>query len=151
MFVTNHVLAGALVGLALPQRPVAAFTVGAVSHVAMDVVHHYGCPKDRFLDVARRDGLLGLAAMAAAATGSGGRARRAVVAGMAGAALLDLNKPAEHFLGFSPFPRAVDDFHVRIQDGKEAPAHLRREVAAGVVLAAAVAAASWARSGRTGT
>ena len=61
MLITNHVLAGALVGLASPG-PVSAFGVGVVSHFAMDVVPHWGDPDhEAFLRVAYVDGLVGLA------------------------------------------------------------------------------------------
>ena len=62
---------------------------------------------ERFLAVARRDRLLALAVLGACAVASERSARRATVAAMVGAALLDLDKPVEHFFGFDPFPAAV--------------------------------------------
>jgi hypothetical protein len=38
-----------------------------------------------------------------------------MLAGMAGAALPDADKPARLWFGWSPFPAAVDHFHSRIQ------------------------------------
>ena len=65
MFVTNHVLSGVLIGRAMKRRPVAAFFAGAGSHLVLDALPHWGCDlrspteKERFLRIARRDGLLG--------------------------------------------------------------------------------------------
>lgn len=146
MFVTNHVLAGASIGLVLRRRPVAAFTAGVASHLAMDAVPHFDCRPATFLTVARRDGVLGLAVIAAVAAASD-RPVAPVLAGMAGAALLDLNKPAHHFFGFSPFPKPVDRFHAAIQQGKTSPERLRQELTSGVVLAT-VAAVLISRSRR---
>ena len=72
-----------------------------------------------------------MAAMAAIAPDD---TRVAVLAGMAGAALPDLQKPSVAFFGRSPFPRCVDEFHGRIQ--REAPHRLPHEAAAGVMLLA---------------
>ena len=66
MFITNHALAGAALGL-LTRRPVAAFAGGLVSHVAMDMVLHWGDDRldwDGFVEVARVDGVVGLAVCA---------------------------------------------------------------------------------------
>ena len=41
MFITNHALAGATLGL-LTRRPAVAFVTGMASHVAMDMVLHWG-------------------------------------------------------------------------------------------------------------
>jgi hypothetical protein len=141
VLVTNHVLAGAAIGAACRRRPAAAFALGIASHLAMDLCHHWGLPDDgpdrhhRFLKVARRDGVAGLAAIAAVAAG-GRRNRPALLAGMAGAALLDVDKPAVHFFGQSPFPAAVDRFHAGIQVGREHPDRMSQElrVAAGLAL-----------------
>jgi hypothetical protein len=133
VLVTNHVLAGAAIGAACRRRPAAAFALGIASHLAMDVCHHWGLPEEhpdrhqRFLEIARRDGLTGLAAIAAVAAG-GRRHRRALLAGMAGAALLDVDKPSLHFFGRSPFPPAVDAFHNRIQIGRESPEKMGQEL-----------------------
>src|SRR5919199_2215819 len=138
MLVTNHVLAGAAVGALLRRRPVTAFAAGLASHVIMDSHPHWGLPgeaqtAERFLRVARRDGLLGLAALLALSGGAVG-ARRAVVAGMAGATLLDVDKPARHFFGRNPVPAPVQRFHERIQ--RESPRRMPGEFLAGVALLA---------------
>ena len=52
--------------------------------------------------------------LVARATPRGRRTR--VLAGMLGAAFPDTDKPWDLFVGGSPFPRAWDDFHGRIQD-----------------------------------
>lgn len=141
MFATSHVFAGALVGLAVGDRPASALAAGVASHVAMDLMPHWADPDldyQGFLRVARPDGLVGLAAAVALAAAAG-RHRRAVLAGIAGAVLLDADKPWRHFFGRNPFEGPIDRFHVAIQ--REAPHRLRQEVvtAAGLGLAAAVA------------
>jgi hypothetical protein len=116
VLLTNHVLSGALIG-ALARRPLPAFAAGVASHFVLDAVPHWGdwsSPR-RFLRVAVPDGLISLAALGAIAAVSPPDRRPSVVAGMAGAALPDIDKPSTLFLGWSPFPAAVDDFHARIQ------------------------------------
>jgi hypothetical protein len=139
MLVTNHVLSGAVIG-AVTRRPVPAFALGVISHFVLDAVPHWGKwrGRDHFMRVAVVDGLTGLAAMGAVAAIAPSDTRAAVLAGMAGAALPDLQKPSVVFFGRSPFPRCVDQFHGRIQ--REAPDRFPQEAAVGVVfLAAAVA------------
>jgi hypothetical protein len=137
VFVTNHVVSGVLIGRALESSPAAAFVVGIGSHLAVDLIPHWGCEKlpdgytDRFLRAARRDGLLGLAAMAACAAAVDPKARPAVIAAMAGAVLLDLDKPCKHFFGFNPFPRPVRRVHTWVQ--RESASGMRNEVAFGAV------------------
>jgi len=122
VFVTNHALSGALIGRALKGRPATAFVVGVASHLVLDMVPHWGCDFHRpggpeaFYAAAKKDGLLGLATMAAGAWGVEPAARSATVAGMVGAVLLDLDKPFLHFFDVTPFPRAVQNFHKRIQN-----------------------------------
>jgi hypothetical protein len=68
-----------------------------------------------FLRVAVADGLVSLAVAGALAAAAPPARRAAVLAGMAGAALPDADKPTRLWFGWSPFPRAVDRFHTRIQ------------------------------------
>ena len=119
-----------------------------LSHLALDSVPHWGDtrPIRDLLHIAVPDGLLGLAVMAAAAASSPRPRRARVVAGMAGAALLDLDKPCRLFFGFSPFPRAVDAVHEAIQ--RESAARMPQEVLVGLSGALLVAVAM-RRSGRT--
>ncbi len=130
---TNHVLSGAIIG-AVTRRPVPAFALGVASHFALDMVPHWGGIRDRrkFLRIAVPDGLIGLGVIAAMATIAPPERRLAVLAGMAGAALPDLDKPGHLFFGRSPFPRAWDNFHCAVQ--REAPGRAHREVAAAVSL-----------------
>jgi hypothetical protein len=58
------------------------------------------------------------------------------VAGMVGAALPDLDKPARLWFGRSPWPRAVDEFHQRIQPEASGRAHIELLAAAGFGAAA---------------
>ena len=140
MLVTNHVLAGAAIG-ALTKRPAVALGLGVASHVAMDVIPHWGLPHGtgmddpEFIRVAYRDGFSGLAAMGLVFALAKGR-RVPVVAGMVGAALLDVDKPSRHFFGFSPFPSRVDKFHGDIQVGREHAHKMGQEFAVAAGLAA---------------
>lgn len=135
MLVTNHVLSGALIG-AVVRRPIAAFGVGVASHFVLDMVPHWGDWRTRrdFLSVAVPDGLAGLAAIAAFTAISPGDRRLAIMAGMAGAALPDIDKPVKLWFGRSPWPAAVNRFHDRIQ--REAPGRAPHELAAAAVLTA---------------
>jgi hypothetical protein len=133
MLVTNHVLSGAVIGAAV-RRPAAAFALGVASHFALDAAPHWGKfgSHRRYLRVAVPDGLAGLAVMGTMAALAPRRRRVAVLAGMAGAALPDLDKPSLLFFGRSPFPAAVDRFHSRIQ--REAPRRAHYEATAAVIL-----------------
>jgi hypothetical protein len=117
VLLTNHVLCGALTG-ALARRPLTAFTVGVASHFALDAVPHWGDwgSRRRFIRVAVSDGLISLAVMGAFTAVSPPGRRMAVLAGMAGAALPDIDKPTRLWFGWSPWPPAVNYFHGVIQD-----------------------------------
>jgi hypothetical protein len=135
VFITNHALAGAAIGLAT-RRPAAAFLTGVASHVAMDMVLHWGddIGWDQFVRVAKVDGTVGLGVCAALLVAAPTGARRALVAGVAGACLIDMDKPGMHFAGRSPFPAVVDRFHGRIQNQR--PVGLVVELATAAGLAA---------------
>jgi hypothetical protein len=116
MLLTNHVLSGALIG-ALTRRPLPAFAAGVASHFVLDAVPHWGNLDWRhFLRVAVADGLVSLAVAGALAAASPSARRAAVLAGMAGAAIPDLDKPSKLWFGRSPFPAAFDRVHMGIQD-----------------------------------
>jgi hypothetical protein len=140
VLITNHVLSGALTG-AVMRRPGPAFLTGVVSHFVLDALPHWGDWQDpeRFLRIAVADGLTGLAAMAALTAAAPPERRAAVVAGMTGAALPDLDKPALVWFGSSPWPAVVDWFHRWIQD--EAVDRFRHEAVAAALLAACTLAA----------
>jgi hypothetical protein len=141
VFVTNHALAGAAIG-ALVRRPVPAFVIGVASHVLMDMTPHFGDPdmdEDEFFRLARIDGFIGLGITAAVAAAAPRSVRGSVLVGLAGACLIDLDKPGRHFVGRSPFPPAVDRFHDHIQN--EAPRGRWAEAASTAVLVAAVGVA----------
>ena len=140
MLLTNHVLSGALIG-ALSRRPLPAFAAGVASHFVLDAMPHWGQWRGRpeFLHVAVPDGLISLAAMGAFAAVSPPGRRLAVLAGMAGAALPDMDKPTRLWFGWSPWPGPVNRFHSRIQH--EAPRRAHVEVlAAGALGSAALIA-----------
>jgi hypothetical protein len=116
MLVTNHVLSGAVIGAEV-RRPVPAFFLGVASHFVLDAVPHWGHfgGRRQFLRVAVPDGLTGLAVIGAMTAAAPPDQRAAVLAGMAGAALPDLDKPWRLAFGRSPFPRWVDAFHGAVQ------------------------------------
>jgi hypothetical protein len=147
VLLTNHVLSGALIG-ALARRPLPAFAVGVASHYALDAVPHWGDwgSRRRFLRVAVADGLISLAVMGSLAAISPADRRLAVVAGMTGAALPDLDKPAWLWFGSSPFPGVVNRFHHRIQREAAGRAHL--ELLAGGALACAALVAIRHQAGK---
>jgi hypothetical protein len=145
VFVTNHVLAGALIGRRFAHRPVTAFLVGFGSHLLMDAVPHWGCDMgqpggpDRFLRAARRDGVLGLAVLAGCIRATDRKHLSATVAAIAGAVLLDIDKPSQHFFDRNPVPDWLQRFHGRIQ--RESDSLMVVEIAAGLALAVAEVAA----------
>jgi hypothetical protein len=138
MLVTNHVLSGAVIGAAV-RRPATAFALGIASHFVLDTAPHWGKFSGRgYLRVAVPDGLAGLAVIGTMAVLAPRRSRVAVLAGMAGAALPDLDKPSLLFFGRSPFPPAVDRFHSRIQHEASRRAHY--EATAAVIFGAVAVA-----------
>jgi hypothetical protein len=144
VFITNHVLSGAVIGLAAPRRPALVALTAAGSHFALDSVPHWGTPdKRKFRRVAVVDGLCGLATMAGVMRGVPRGTRLAVFAGMLGAAFPDSDKPAEMFFHRSPFPPRLDEFHSAIQ--RESARGVRAEVRAAATMAAAVVVLSGAR------
>ena len=147
MLVTNHVLSGAVVGRAVRSVPV-AFGVGVLSHLVLDAVPHWGgMPLEEVMGVAVADGLTGLAAMATVTLATEPDRRLSVLAGMAGAAFLDLDKPSSVFFGFSPFPAGVDALHARIQ--RESPRRMPQELLVGLTGALLVAALTRRARGRS--
>jgi hypothetical protein len=146
MFITNHVLAGAVIGLVAPRRPVKVALVAVGSHFVLDSVPHWGSDHDdaKFRKVAIVDGLVGLATMRAIMSAVPRGTRVAVLAGMLGAAFPDSDKPMDMFFQRSPFPPAVDRFHQRIQ--RESAHGVRTEVRAAVVMVVAVRVLSWLRA-----
>ena len=136
MIITNHVWTGAVIGAVAPG-PVSAFAAGVVSHFVLDQVPHWG-DDSSFMEVAVPDGLVGLAALGALARTARGDRRASVLAGMLGACLPDADKPSNLFFGRSPFPAALDEWHVSIQ--REHTDRLPQEV---VVAAVGLLAARW--------
>jgi hypothetical protein len=139
VFVTTHVLSGVLIGRAASGRPAVAFAAGVGSHLALDSIPHWGCEKGDeasyrgFLKVAKRDGLAGLVAIAAALAAVEKRDRLATSTAIAGAVLLDLDKPFKFFFGVNPFPRVVARLHSRVQN--ESTEGMPKEIAYGVLFA----------------
>ncbi|AEH08120.1 MULTISPECIES: hypothetical protein [Protofrankia] len=135
MIISAHVGAGALIGTAL-RRPLPAFAAGFVSHLAMDMVPHWGAgPGRSWVPVARRDGVAGLVAMGILTAAAPPGRRLALLAGMSGACLPDTDKIGIYFVGRSPWPRRFDRFHGRIQ--RESTDLLPRDVLVAAALSTA--------------
>ena len=138
MLITNHVVAGAVIGVVAPG-PASAFALGIASHVVMDALPHWGHPDyDVFIKVAVVDGLVGLATLVTLARATCPDRRTAVVAGMLGACLPDADKPSTLFFGRSPFPALMDEVHKRIQN--EAHERMPYEAVGGLLGAVVVRA-----------
>ena len=137
MLVTTHVLSGAVIGALAPDVPT-ALTRGFVSHFVLDAIPHWGCEPEDMLRVAVPDGLIGLVAIAAVARAALPSRRVLVLAGVFGACLPDIDKPAELFFGRSPFPPWFDRFHQVIQH--ERPHRWKREVTTAACMAVVAAA-----------
>lgn len=126
MIITNHVVAGAVIGARAPG-PVSAFALGFASHGVMDAIPHWGHPDYAvFVRVAVVDGLVGLAVMTLFARWSPPDRRAAIIAGMLGACAPDADKPSTLFFDRSPFPAWFDAAHKRIQN--EAHHRMPREM-----------------------
>jgi hypothetical protein len=132
MFISNHVLAGAVIGTQL--SPGKALIAGFASHLAMDNVPHWGVVGDFPLTAAKRDGVIGLTLLSACGILASPERRISVLAGMLGACLPDTDKLGQHFAGGSPWPEKFDDFHKWLQ--RESPHRIPHEVVAGAALAA---------------
>lgn len=149
MLITNHVLSGAVIG-AVVRRPLPAFVLGVASHFVLDATPHWGNWRDhrQFMRVAVPDGLTGLAVIAVMTSIAPPSARTAVMAGMAGAALPDIDKPSKVFFRRAPFPRVVQEFHWAIQ--REAPGRAHYEATAAALFGATALAVlrGWARRAR---
>jgi hypothetical protein len=146
VLVTNHVLSGALIGLAC-RGPGTAFAAGVASHFVLDTVPHWGDVEfDEMVPVGVKDGLTGLAAMGLVLAATPRHRRARVLAGMSGAAFPDLDKPSILFFGRSPFPARIDRFHARIQ--RESRDRMSQELWVGGSLVAAALLAVRARADR---
>ena len=137
MLITNHVLSGAVIGAVSPDVGQAA-TLGFLSHFVLDGLPHFGVDDEHLMKIAVPDGLLGLTAIGAIARATPSDRLLPVLAGITGACLPDLDKPAQQFFGRSPFPRWFDRLHARIQD--EEVHRFTIEVAAATVFAVALGA-----------
>jgi hypothetical protein len=142
VLVTTHVLSGAVIGAYAPSVG-SALGRGFVSHFVLDAIPHWGSEDGLLMRVAVPDGLVGLAAIGAVARLASPRRRPAVLAGVFGACLPDVDKPAEVFFGRSPFPAWFDRFHAGIQHEREH--RWRREVVTAVGCAALAAGVLRAR------
>lgn len=114
MLITNHVLSGALLGLAAPG-PTTAAGGGFASHFVLDAVPHFGVDEEHLMRIAVPDGLLGLACIGTVLAATPRPHRLRVAAGIVGACLPDMDKPGKQFFDRSPFPAWFDRLHDRIQ------------------------------------
>ena len=130
VFASNHIVAGAAIGFANRRRPLSAFAMGFASHLAMDSLPHWGeVGRKEFIRAARFDGLSALALAATCTWAAPRNYRPAVLAGMAGALLPDLDKPAKHLLGIRLWPHKFNYFHGWIQRNRQKPWRARHEMA----------------------
>jgi hypothetical protein len=142
VLITNHVLAGTLIGLRATSVP-AALGVGLGSHFVMDAVPHWGVEAhDEYLRVAKVDGLTGLAVSAVVLAAAPPVDRIRVAAGIFGACFPDTNQVSAHFFGRTFHPAWFDRFHGVIQTEH---GWLRQEVIVAGALAVVVGAAVAAR------
>lgn len=111
-----HIAAGAALGFAV-RRPLLAFPLGVLSHFAMDAVPHWAVASDprTWLLIAACDGLLGIMLAIGLAVVAPRSRRAAVLAGIAGAALPDMDKPFAQLLGWQPFPAWWEQLHAGVQ------------------------------------
>jgi len=138
MFICNHVIAGAAIGLVLEDHPFAAFVAGVGSHFALDMVPHWashdkpkddGSYSDEFVRAAKIDGCLGCALIGTLLLAA--PSKPAVAAGIAGACLPDLDKPAQYFFGKVPFPAWWQELHRKANNQR--PGLAPREMVIGAV------------------
>ena len=155
MFICNHAIAGAAIGLALEDHPVAAFAVGVGSHFVLDAVPHWGSApsgekdegfSDEFIRVAKIDGCLGCALVGVLLLAA--PSKPAVAAGIAGSCLPDLDKPTRYFFGFTPFPQWWQELHRKANNQRAGLAP--REMVIGVAGMTAVMVAMSRRRRRRG-
>lgn len=138
MLITNHVLAGTLVGVRAPSLPL-ALGLGLASHFAMDTVPHWGVDdQDEYLRVARIDGLTGLGVSAAVLAAAPAADRVRIAGGIFGACFPDTNQVSAHFFGRTFHPAWFDGFHNVIQTEH---GWLRQEVIVAGALSVVVVAA----------
>jgi hypothetical protein len=144
MLITNHVLAGATLGLLAPTGPdqlvvPGVVVAGTASHFLMDSLPHWGVAEpDEALPIAVVDGLVGLCVSAMVLKSSPPDTRLRVAAGIFGACLPDTDQPYQLFFGRGFHPRWLDRFHSRIQAEH---GWLPQEVLVAVALAGCVAIA----------
>jgi hypothetical protein len=147
VLITNHVLAGALVGLRTPSWPV-ALGVGLLSHFVMDAVPHWGVQDEEvYVRVARVDGLTGLAVSAVVLAAAPGEDRMRVAGGIFGACFPDTDQVSAHFFDRTFHPEWFSRLHIGIQTEH---AWLRQEVLLASALAAVAGAALLARRAGNG-
>ena len=129
MFLTNHTLTGAAIGLAV--NPLLALPAGVISHLTLDAVPHFGYPgldltKNPGLSLAITDGLISLTTFLFIVSMFPGQAMP-IVLGVFGATLPDLLYIPRYLFKYRPtnfFAR----FHKKIQ-WSETPLGIISEVA----------------------
>jgi hypothetical protein len=138
---TTHAAAGAVIG-SVCRTDAGAALAGWCSHFALDRVHHWGSSdRNRFLAVARVDGLVMLATSATLVLATQRPHRRRVALAVAAAVAPDMDKPVRHFFDRQLYPSALNRFHAGIQRGRESDDRLGGEVARAAI---AIVIAGWA-------
>ena len=119
MLLTNHVLTGSLLGLAIDE-PWLLFPAGVASHFILDSLPHYGDPKiielsdKRFLWLGTADGLVAITVAVSVCVARPDRIGHIVLGAVAGA-FPDLFYIPEALFGLKLDPAWWRRFHYKIQ------------------------------------
>lgn len=116
MLITNHVLAGASIGL-LSRSPTVAAASGLLSHFAMDALPHWGiCDHRTYVRTAIVDGTIGFGVSVVVVFASPPARRRNVVLGILGACFPDTDQAAALMFGRTYQPAWFDRVHAGVQN-----------------------------------
>lgn len=134
MLITNHTLAGSIIGATAPNIASAA-VFGFASHFVLDAVPHWGTSdRTTYLRIARIDGIVGLGVLGVCVARAPNAQRGRVLVGALAACAPDIDKPAQHFLNRQGVPGWFQHIHQCIQ--RESPKRLAQEPAVAALLAA---------------
>ena len=116
MLITNHVLAGASIGL-LSRSPTVAAASGLLSHFAMDALPHWGiCDHRTYVRTAIVDGAIGIGLSVAVVSASPPAHRTNVLSGILGACFPDTDQAAVLIFGRTYQPAWFDRVHAGVQN-----------------------------------
>ena len=130
--ITGHLFTSPPIADAEERVPDPTFEIIRMGVAIPLYVPHWGNNGPFPIDIAKRDGVIGLANIAVLALLADKNKRLPVLAGITGACLPDTDKLGEYFAGRSPWPKRFDEFHKWIQ--REAPHRIPHEVTAGAAM-----------------